>query len=423
MGNMMVTYEVHNPGLPARAANLLFMQWIHHLAAERLGLDGWGTRGEISPTAQVTRIYTFGSSAQDSMHVTRTSDDRAWRVEVEGVERDIAQQIVAEALKAANQGDYGEEVCYTTDLTSSEPAIRGGFGVHFMRNLGDQVAIVGKRRLGGLAILDFSVATPRVEQPLLVPETTINVALFVPGPSAGPLSDEIAYALSESVRVICALALGRTVNSPLHIFPAKSDLDAQARSDRDNPSILGLARDGISLDFVDTGLVQHGPEHLARIRASLTAYEAALSQDHADVATILLVTAIEALIAPTASWGRDRVVTRFTRAVTALCPNAVDATLDHQNVEAAFAFQKRGALKRQRSELLSRIYELRSSPVHSGLGVSSSLMTSIGSPGSMRVALISDLYRSFLFAFAAAPQSFLTGHPTIDPGPTRETSG
>jgi len=64
--------------------------------------------------------------------------------------------------------------------------------------------------------------------------------------------------------------------------------------------------------------------------------------------------------------------------------------------------------------MLARLYDLRSTLAHEGLGFTRrSALLMLGDPGSMRVALVSDLVRAALLAFMQSPRSFLIGHPAF----------
>jgi hypothetical protein len=131
---------------------------------------------------------------------------------------------------------------------------------------------------------------------------------------------------------------------------------------------------------------------------------------------MLFVTSLEALIVPRSGWRKRKVTKRFVVALIDLCPGAVDSVLEHDNVEQAFDFRRRGAKARQRKDLLERIYELRSNPIHSGIGPSSAgdLMSMFADVSAMRAALLSDLARGAILAFLQAPRSSLIGHPMFD---------
>jgi hypothetical protein len=221
------------------------------------------------------------------------------------------------------------------------------------------------------------------------------------------------------VAAIIALATGRGVDYEPTLFPADVEATTHARARKRDPAILGLARDSISLDAFRELPARGGLDAMVRVRGSLLAYHAALKQASADVAVMLFVTSIEALISPRHAWGKDKVTQRFRKSLIELCPDAVDALLGHANVEQAFGYVRRGGLGRQRRELLDLIYETRSLPTHAGLSLSGPFMGMLGSTASIRVALLSDLARAAIMAFLQAPRSSIVGHPGVDLSPRR----
>jgi hypothetical protein len=84
-------------------------------------------------------------------------------------------------------------------------------------------------------------------------------------------------------------------------------------------------------------------------------------------------------------------------------------------VEQAFDYKRRGGIEARRRQLLDRVYELRSNPTHSGIGLSGvGMMSMLAEPGRLRVALLSDLARGALLSFLQAPRSSLIGHPMFE---------
>jgi hypothetical protein len=410
------TYLVTNPILPKREADLLFMEWIHHLAQDRLGTTQWGSGSSEGRRRQ----FTFTRSTPTGIKLIST--DRGWVVDIDDAfDAGRVHDVVSEALQAASRGDYGDDLVYSISFSSAAPGLGPGteFTTHFMRLLGSQVFISGRRRLSDRVLLDFqSDPEPETAGRLFVPNISIDALLFVPGPCPGPFSDEVAWGVAEAVRVVCSFALGRAVDGPGHIF-ALSDADraAQAAKERHDPSILTLARNSISLDIFGELGGRAGAATIARVRSSLTAYDAAIRQSNAEVATILFVSAIEALVAPYTAWRDHRVVTRFVSAVSELCADTVDSVVDHANVEEALGIKLRGGRARRRRDVLEQIYNLRSAPVHGQWTPQPSFMAAMGSPGSVRSALVDDLYVAALLAFIQGPRSFLWGHPDIDRNP------
>jgi hypothetical protein len=287
----------------------------------------------------------------------------------------------------------------------------------FMRILSDQVVIKDRRRLGSRVLLEFSPEPPKdpaVPQ-LFASKTEIKVTIFVPGPTASVLTDRVAGAMTEMIGGVCALALGRVVEIPMVVFPAELAEAEVARSLRYDNSILNLARDGISLDVFDEFMALGSLDGLLRVRGALLSYHAALQQASPDVALMLLVSSLEALVVPRPAWRKEKATKRFIVMINKLCPDVVDTLVDHANVEHAFDYKRHGGPNARRRQLLDRIYEIRSNPTHSGIGLSGvGLLSIMAEPGTMRVALLSDLARGAILAFLHAPRSSLIGHPMFD---------
>jgi hypothetical protein len=360
--------------------------------------------------------YNFGDPTSDCYFAVESVDNPyRWRVsEARGVTPERLEEILKEALTHVAQGDFGDDVIYSTTLTTASGSLGPTFFVHFARLLGDQRRIAGQRRLSDRVLLEFVERENDPPTQLFAPPTEIALTIFVPGPAAGPLANRTASGMAEVVAAVCALALGRAVDVPMGIFPAPEETLDQAKAARTDASILGLARDFVSLDIFGDLAARGGGDAMIRARGALLAYHAALTQANADVATMLLVTAVEALIAPRQEWGKDQVTKRFIESLLILCPDTVDEILAHPNAEAALSYRRRGGIKRQRREVLSGIYELRSRPTHTGLGLSyGGALAAIASNESMRVALLADLARAAILAFFQAPQSFVTGHPGL----------
>jgi hypothetical protein len=90
------------------------------------------------------------------------------------------------------------------------------------------------------------------------------------------------------------------------------------------------------------------------------AYKQAMRQESEYVTIALLVSALEALSVPNASWRLERVTTRFFRFVQELCPEAVRQVMQHDNFAEAF-----GPYSSER-RFIDSLYSLRSQPLHTG---------------------------------------------------------
>lgn len=399
--------------LPDEVRVPLAVAWIGRLARERLGLESGG-KGHVTATG--VDSYTFRDPAEPDARqfvVTVAPPYAALTLEsCAGVQDDEIRAIVADAEGRAASGDLGGTLVYRTHLMTSATKLGPRAFVHFQRELGDRVRIGGLRRLSDVVLLDFTESPDQDPGAVLFGQaTTMEATFFVPGPAPSDLATRTAAGLAEITASICAFAMGRVIEVAPMVMPAPDAERQVAESRRYDQTILELARDGIALTPFRGDL-----DLLVRLRGVFLAYHAALQQSSSDVATMLFVIAIEALIAPRASWGKDRVTKRFVESLVELCPATVDALLATPGVEAALGYRRRGGLPRQRKQLLEQMYELRSLTSHAGPGLSGqALISAMTEPGSARVALASRLALAAIIAFMDAPRSSLVGHPGIDP--------
>ena len=400
-------------GAPVETSTLLFAAWLQFFAEQRLGLQQRG--GGIAPDGSGN--FNFGDPTRVNFAIKRSASGEWSLKSSQGISESVIEAIVADARQKHDARDFGSDIVYQTTMQAQAFAINPLMMSHFMRLLGDQRLISGRRRLGGRVLLEFTPEPPQdpTAPQLFAPATEIEVSIFAPGPTASDLTQRTAAGVAEMVGAICALALGRIVEVPLMIFPTQADAAAVANSLRYDKAIPGLARDSISLDVFDYFLGLGGPDGLLRARGALLSYHAALQQPSPDVALMLLVTSLESLIVPRPEWRKEKATKRFIEAIKQLCPDAVDAVVNHANVEQAFDYKQRGRPEARRRQLLDRIYELRSNPTHSGIGLSGvGMLSLLTEPGSIRVALLSDLARAALLMFLQAPRSSLIGHPMFE---------
>lgn len=374
-------------------------------------------------TAGGNKTFSFGDPTKTNF-VLEHSRNGSWSLKSnqEVAEKDI-ETIIADALDRVSSGDLSGNVVYQTTLKSRAFSISPESMLQFARLLGDQVTITGRRRLSDRVLLEFSPEPPKdpAALQLFALQTEIKVTIFVPGPIASDLTQKIAAGMAEITGAICALALGCVVEVPMSIFPTKPDDVDAAKALRYDISVLGLARDGVSLDVFGEFSVLGGADVIMRIRGALLSYHAAIQQAVPDVATILLVSSLEALITPRQAWRKDKATKRFIEAIEELCPDVVDELVNHANVQQAFDYRQKGGIRARRRQLLDQIYTLRSDPSHSGIGLSGAGMLSMFvESGSMRIALLSDLVRGALLRFLQAPRSSLIGHPLFNQQPTSE---
>jgi hypothetical protein len=389
----------------------LFAQWCLKLAEDDLGFSQWGGPDPSDGS------FRFGDGAGDHF-VVAPSGARSWTVRTRsGIDQVQLAGLVATAAQRAGANETGEDLVYQARLQSPAPLYGTRvFTLHMMRILGDKRYPAGARRLSDRVLLDFEWQQQSGPS-LFGPDVSINVTVFVPGPAPGELAGKIASTMFETASAISAFALGRPVELPLFVnFPSMPDDAASARPRRYDLDILGLARDTVSLDIFGELPNLGGADAMVRARNALITLHEAQKQTNGDVAVMLYVSAIEALVspAPEHEWYKDQVTARFIDAVLNLCPDAVDAVLNHANAEAALRLKKRGGVKRQRRELVDRIYELRSLPTHTGLSPAPNTgLVSIAGDQSMTVALLSDLSRAALLEYLQGPRCFITGQPGL----------
>lgn len=409
----MDTFKLPNIGAPPEANTLLFIAWVQYFAEQRLGSQ----QRSSGAAADGSGSFHFGDPTK-AYFALEGSSNGDWNVKsLQGVAEEDIQAIVNEARQRHQSGDLGGDVVYQTTLRAQAFDKNPALMPYLMRILNDQIHITGRRRLGSRVLLEFSsepTKDPAVPQ-LFAPQTDIKVSIFAPGPTASELTDRTAEGIAEFVGGICALALGRVVEMPLAIFPAESEEAAAAEASRYDNSIQTLARDHVSLDVFEEFMMLGGPDGVMRVRGALLSYHAALQQGSPDVALMLMVTSLEALIVPRPAWRKEKATKRFIEAIAELCPDVVDSVVNHGNVEQAFEYRRKGGTKARRRQLLDRVYELRSNPTHSGIGPSGiGIVTSTAEPGKLRVALLSTLTRGALLRFLQAPRSSLIGHPMFE---------
>lgn len=389
-------------------AQELFEAWVSRLAAEPIGAV------QTSVSGDGERRVILGDPAGDHS-ILRVHKLEVVLERLGDVDMPRLSEVIELALGRVAAGDFGEILVYSSQLTvSGQPESETVFGTHFMRILGDQVHIEGPRRISDTALLHFQeglLDDAPDEGLLLAPQSLVDTLVFVPAPLPGALSQRAASTTLDVVAAVCALATGRPVRYQTPILPLEGSQAADALSRRYDPRILGLSRDGVSLDFTAELFLLGGPEAMARARGALLSYHDALRQSNPDVAVMLFVSAIEALISPRAEWGKEKVTSRFITALKELCPGAVDSIVDHPNVGQAFDYVKKGGRNRQRTELLNSIYAARSRPTHSGLAPTQSGFPGMAHPGSMRTALLSELARAVILQYLQRPRCWLLGRP------------
>ena len=332
----------------------------------------------------------------------------------------VAQPAIDDlATKAAErvaQRDFGGPVWYSTQIV--DPGLKWSplFMGSFLERLGNQTRITGWRRLGRDVLLEFREATSESSDQLIAPKAEVKVHIAAPGPNAGHFASHVAHSVLETVASICAFALGRSVQLPPTVFPAKPEALAELFERRTNTRVRTLARKGVSLDIFSQLGLPGGIEIFRRERAALMTCSAAMSQDSDLVACILYVVAAECLTTLDVPWRDAKLTKRFIEFFDSLMPTELETIVAHANFEQVFGIRcgSRG-LRSLRRELLDRIYDYRSGLVHGGLMPTyHGLGSAVENGGIARRALFSDFAEGAILGYLKSPRSSLIGHPAFE---------
>ena len=137
-----------------------------------------------------------------------------------------------------------------------------------------------------------------------------------------------------------------------------------------------------------------------------------IRQEREQVAVILYVVASECLTNPFQPWKIERLTSRFIKFFDELMPGELDALVQHANFEQAFGIRRGNRTARAlRRELLTRLYSLRSEPVHEGLSLSFEGFAGMAHGPGLRRALASSFTQDAILRFLQSPRTSLVGHP------------
>jgi hypothetical protein len=345
--------------------------------------------------------------------ITAVASDPAHQERIDELVRRSGDMVAA--------GDFGGHVWYTATLAGKPWGIDAVFITRMQEVLTNQTRILGWRRLGWNVLLNFREELPEGQaavddNPFVVHQAIVDVHIALQGPIHGPLTDPTAHRLLEEVAAICTFALGRPVDLPPSIFPARDESVAELDSQRQNMAIGNLARNGVSLDIYNDLFERGDMPSLDRARGAFLSFDAAVRQEREQVALIMYVVAAECLTNPYQPWKTERLTTRFINFFDELMPQDLDELVQHDNFEAAFGVVRGTRSARAlRRELLSTLYNLRSEPVHEGLSASFQGLAGMGSPSSQRRALASLFAQRAIIRFLEAPRTTLIGHPATAP--------
>lgn len=410
---MAAIEEIVEVRLDAETARLLLLNWVMKLGQDAgYGFTGWGHSGSQYSIRVGDGLEVKATPIDDPPLLAFTASD-------DSVQSGIEELVALAAERVASQ-DFGSHVWYSTELRTEAVEVLSPFGINqLLQVLSDQTRIEGWRRLGRPILLDFREELQQEEREakLFAPGAVVGTHIAVPGPCPGPFTNGLAHNLLEIVGAICTFALGRPVVLPMTVFPADEDEVEDLDSRRTDREIRTLARKGTSLDIFGELVTLGGPDSHQRARAALLTFDAAMRQSHPQVASLLFLVAVESLTNPLTSWKRERLTKRFVVFFDELMPDDIDSIIGHANFEEAFDIRRGERTARAlRRDFLSRLYGLRSWPLHEGLDVSYHGMSAGPDvlAGSRR-ALLSEFAQLAIIRFLEAPRVSLVGHPSFEP--------
>lgn len=380
----------------------LFVDWLIRLLDDRYGVRQRGSPGE--------RRYSITLTDESVIEV---EFDASGQPQVQGPTEHRADlpSLVEDARKRASALDFGSGVWWETSFSTDVSGITGVGMLHMMRTMSEHNTrrFQGDWRLGGDALLSFEQAEtgPAVA---VFPKFDVHMTFRVPAPAPGPHAEAIAAELGTFVRAAVAFATGAPLLGSPVLFPADEDKVREVTSKLANAPELPVEGEPLWAQVWAQAPDVQSTEALRRVQGAMFAYEQAMLQGSEYVTIALLISALEALSVPNASWQQDRVTTRFFRFLKELCPEAIDEVMSHANFAQAF-----GAYTSKR-RFMDAMYSLRSKPLHTGfLQHRLAVLPMADSNAQIRVALISDIVRAGIVEFLRRPFSSLVGHPRMSP--------
>jgi hypothetical protein len=399
----------------------LFVNWLIHLLDERYGVKSRGSSGpgRWSVTLADESIIQVEIAPFGQIAVQGPAE----------YENDLAA-LAEDAHTRTLALDFGEGSWWKASF-STDMGLTGVTTMHFMRIMSEHNSrrFNGDWRLGNEALISFDQGNLQTT-PIAIPKFDVHITFRVPAPGPGPHSEVIAQEFGTFLRAATSFATAAPLLGFASLWPAETNEAEEASAKLPNAPELPIERAGPDAPALDRNeadalwplLVSliidpkkmpdpESGEALRRVQGALYAYEQAIQQESEYVTMALLVSALEALSVPNATWQQDRVTTRFFRFVQDLCPETVGEIMQHGNFAQAF-----GPYTSPR-RFLDSLYSLRSTPLHTGW-VQHRLFTGIGAPteAQIRVMLASGLVRAGIVEFLRRPFSSLIGHPVIAPG-------
>jgi hypothetical protein len=395
--------ENQHEGLPIDRLELqkLFVNWLLQLLDERFGVKQRGSSGTGRWNITLTD-ESFIEAEFDTSGQPRVQGPPEYEQELASAVEDARRRTLAL--------DFGSGAWWRASF-STDMGLTGVTMLHFMRLMNEHNPrrLSGDFRLGGEALLTFEQENMELT-PVSIPKFDVHITFRVPAPGPGPHAEAIAEGIGTFLRAAASFATAAPLLGLPALFPAEEAQIEEATQKL--PGAMELPVEGGPLwpQILALAPTQDSVEALQRVQGAIFAYEQAMRQDSEYVTIALLVSALEALSVPNASWQQERVTTRFFRFVQELCSDSLVEIMAHGNFAQAF-----GAYGSQR-RFIDAMYSLRSKPLHTGFVQHRlSALPRIHGDAGIRVTLVSMLVRAGINEFLRRPFSSLIGHPQIAP--------
>lgn len=322
----------------------------------------------------------------------------------------------AEAVQLTRSGDYGELRWYVLECRfhgfDHQVLSSGGLGSALSR-----LPIPEWARLGPLL---FNSIVPRPKEThsnqFLAFEGERKLSIYIPVVEPrkfARVADRMAVENCEWAAAACTAATNRGIKLGFRPVPAAKELQSQLTDRLADGTIETWAISGISLSIAPWRFVPGGNSCFERVQAALLTFDAAIKQERDSVACMLYVAAAESLAVINQPWRKNQVVSRFLSFFELLMPDHLNELIEHANYEMAFGL-KRGNKKpvQRRRDLLEKLYDFRSTIVHSGTEPAYRGLVGSASPGEMMFrTLCMEFARYAIAAYIRSPFSSLVGRP------------
>jgi hypothetical protein len=156
----MKKFKLSSIDAPPELSTLLFTAWVQLLAEQRLGLQNHS--GGIA--ADGSANYNFGDPTKANFTLERSPKGEWSLKSLQGIAEQELETIIADARQKHDSRNFGGDVVYQTTMRAQAFDMSPVMMSQFMRILGDQVPISGRRRLGSRVLLELRPSQQKTQQ-------------------------------------------------------------------------------------------------------------------------------------------------------------------------------------------------------------------------------------------------------------------